>query len=379
MSTKKDYYEILGVAKTADEAEIKKAFRKLAMKYHPDRNADNKPESEKKFKEAKEAYEILSDPQKRGIYDKYGAEALSGMGAGGQGAGGFSAGGFGDVFGDVFGDIFGGARRGGFSGQPQGERGSDLLYQMEITLEESVKGAEKTIDLPAYISCKTCDGSGAKPGTSVTTCKTCQGSGQIHMQQGFFAMQQTCPACHGQGQTISDPCKDCRGSGRIRETKKLSVKIPAGIDNEDRMRLSGEGEAGTQGGSNGDLYVEIHIKSHPIFTRENLDLLCEIPVSFTTLILGGEIEVPTLEGYAKLKIPAETQSGKSFRLRGKGVTKMRSSTVGDIICKVIAETPVNLDNDQKKLIEKLEESLKKNMAKHSPKKESWFKKVKDFL
>ena len=371
--SKRDYYEVLGVSRDIDGKELKKAYRKLAMKYHPDRNPDDK-DAEAKFKEATEAYEILGDEQKRAAYDRYGHAGVDqNAGAGGFGGGGAS---FSDIFGDVFGDIFGGAG-GGRGGRAGPQRGSDLRYTMELTLEEAVRGVEKKIRVPTLTSCKTCDGSGAKPGTSAKTCGTCQGAGQIRMQQGFFSVQQTCPSCRGQGTTIEDPCTSCHGRGVKEETKTLSVKIPAGVDTGDRIRLSGEGEAGAMGGPAGDLYVQVSVKEHDLFHRDGRNLYCDVPISIVDAALGGELEVPTLDGRVKLKIPAETQSGKLFRLRGKGVTPVRGGTAGDLLCRVQVETPVNLTQDQKDLLMKFQESL--TGEKHSPQKKSWFEGVKRFF
>ena len=371
--SKRDYYEVLGVAKGVDKKELKKAYRKVAMKYHPDRNPDD-ADAEEKFKEASEAYEILSDEQKRAAYDQYGHAGVDPS----QGGGGFGggAGGFSDIFGDVFGDIFGGGgRSGGRRGGPQ--RGSDLRYSMSLTLEEAVKGCEKKITIPTLTSCETCDGSGAKPGTSPKTCTTCGGQGQVRMQQGFFSVQQTCPACRGQGQIIEDPCNTCNGRGVKEETKTLSVKVPAGVDTGDRIRLSGEGEAGAMGGPAGDLYVQMDVKEHEIFHRDGHNLYCDVPISIVDAALGGELEVPTLDGRVKLKIPAETQSGRMFRLRGKGVTPIRSSSPGDLLCRVQVETPVKLTEHQKKLLKEFQASLKGE--KHSPQKKNWFDGVKKFF
>lgn len=368
--SKRDYYEVLGVAKSATEIEIKKSFRKLAMKYHPDRNPDDE-QAEIKFKEVKEAYEILSDSGKRQAYDRFGHAGVSGQ------AGGFGAGGFGDSFSDIFSDFFGGRAGGGH--QTRAERGSDLRYNLELTLEEIVTGTEIEIEIPTWAQCKKCDGSGAKEGTKPVTCSTCQGAGQIHMQQGFFAIQQTCPDCHGAGEKIEDPCTNCHGQGRIREHKKLSVKIPAGIDNGDRIRLSGEGEAGYHGGPAGDLYVQIKLKPHPVFTREDNNLFCDVPVCVTTLILGGDVDVPTLNGKVNLKIPEGTQTGKSFRLREKGIKGVRQSVAGDLFCKIQAEIPVKLTEEQQNLAKQLGESLAANGDKHSPTKKSWYDKVKSFF
>ena len=370
--SKRDLYEVLGVSKGADEKEIKKAYRRLAMKYHPDRNPDDK-EASAKFQELSEAYEILSDSQKRQAYDQFGHAGVDGQGGfGGAGAG---AGSFSDIFGDVFGDIFGGGGAG--RGRSSVQRGSDLKYNLELTLEEAVRGIEKTIRVPTLVNCDTCDGSGAKKGTSPTTCSTCGGSGQVRMQQGFFAVQQTCPTCSGAGKIIKDPCGSCYGRGVKEETKTLNVKVPPGVDTGDRIRLSGEGEAGRNGGPAGDLYVEIHVRKHAIFERDGANLYCEVPISIAEAALGGELEVPTLDGRVKLKIPAETQTGKLFRLRGKGVKPVRGHAVGDLMCRVVVETPVNLTSRQKELLQELEASLEGK--KHSPKSKGWFDGVKKFF
>lgn len=371
--SKRDYYEILGVSKTADAQELKKSYRRLAMKFHPDRNPDDK-EAEAKFKEAKEAYDVLSNPEKKAAYDQFGHAAFEG-GMGGAGAEGFS-GGFGDIFGDMFGDIFGGAA----GGRPRQRRGSDLRYTLELSLEDAVKGTEVNITVPRMSECDTCNGSGAKPGTQPKQCPTCNGQGQVRMQQGFFSVQQTCPQCHGSGTIVTDPCEDCHGQGRVKENKKLSVKIPAGVDEGDQIRLSGEGESGGVGGVNGDLYVAVSLKKHPIFERDGVDLNCEVPVSYATLALGGELEVPTLEGRAKLKIPAGTQSGKLFRLKGKGVKNVRNAGfVGDLYCKVNVETPVNLTKAQRDLLVELENQLNQGGSKHSPEESTWSDKIKSFF
>jgi len=373
--SKKDYYEVLGVNRDASDDDIKKAYRKLAMKYHPDRNPDN-PNAEEHFKEAKEAYETLSDGQKRAAYDQYGHAAFE---AGGMGGGNpFGAGGAqGFDFGDIFGDIFGGGRGGQRSNV---HRGADLRYNLEISLEQAARGTETQIRVPTMAECETCHGSGAKPGTSPTTCTTCGGHGQVRMQQGFFSIQQTCPRCHGSGKMIATPCKDCSGSGRIKQHKTLSVKIPAGVDNDDRIRLSGEGEQGANGGPPGDLYVVVHIKPHSVFQRDHNDLHCEMPISFATAALGGEIDIPTLEGSARIKIPPETQSGRQFRLRGKGIKGIRSASHGDLHCHVMVETPVNLTERQKELLREFETSLNQQDAdKHNPRAKSWMDKVKDFF
>jgi molecular chaperone DnaJ len=370
---KRDYYEVLGVSKSASADEIKKAYRRLAMKHHPDRNKDDSDASEARFKEAKEAYEVLKDGEKRAAYDQFGHDGVRG-GPGGQG--GYSAEGFGDIFGDVFGDIFGGARRGG---GPQVFRGADLGYELKLDLETAVAGDSVTIDVPTQVSCDTCDGSGAKKGSEPTTCSTCGGVGQVRMQQGFFSIQQTCPACKGAGTTISDPCADCHGRGRVRQKRTLSVKVPAGVDDGDRIRLSGEGEAGRNGGPAGDLYVEIRVEPHKLFEREGANLSCEVPVSIATATLGGEVELPTLDGNVSLKVPAGTQSGKVFRLRGKGVTTVRDPRIGDLLAKVAVETPVNLTAEQRELLEKFDESVSAGGDKHSPRAGGWIDTVKRFF
>lgn len=366
---KRDYYEVLGVDRGADEATIKKAYRRIAMKFHPDRNPDDK-NAEEKFKEATEAYEVLNDADKRAAYDRMGHSAFDG--SGGFGGGGFGgAGGFSDIFGDVFGDIFGGG--GGRSRGPA--RGADLRYNMQISLEEAFTGVTKDIEFDRMDSCDTCEGSGAAPGSKPTVCSTCRGMGQVRMQQGFFSVQQACPACRGRGQTISDPCKDCRGQGRQQVHKKLSVKIPKGVDNNDRIRLAGEGE-GDEGG-NGDLYVQISVKPHKIFEREGANLYCEVPISFVDAALGGEIEVPTLDGKVVLKVPEETQSGKQFRMRGKGMTPVRGGATGDLICRVSIETPVNLNREQKEILRQFQQATEG--GKNSPKKSSFLDSVKSFI
>ena len=371
--SKRDYYEVLGVSKDAAERDIKKAYKRLAMKYHPDRTQGDKSKEEQ-FKEVKEAYEILNDDQKRAAYDQYGHAAFE---QGGHGGGGGFGGGqdFGDAFGDIFGDIFGGGGR-GRGGQSRQRRGSDLRYNLDLTLEEAVKGKTLEIKVPTFVSCEPCDGSGAKKGTSAKTCATCHGHGQVQMRQGLFAVQQTCPTCSGKGKVISDPCTSCRGQGRVEKNKTLSVKIPPGVDTGDRIRLSGEGEAGEHGAPAGDLYVQANVREHKIFVRDENHLYCEVPISFTTAALGGEIEVPTLEGKVKLKIPKETQTGKMFRLRGKGVKSVRSHSTGDLMCKVVIETPVSLSGDQADLLRQLEEKMGKSTSKHSPKETGFFDGVK---
>ncbi len=371
---KRDYYETLGVSKSATADEIKKSYRRLAMKHHPDRNKDGDDASEKKFKEAKEAYEVLKDPDKRATYDQFGHDGLRAR-SGGQG--GFGAEGFGDIFGDVFGDIFGGGRRSG--GGPQVFRGADLGYELKLDLEKAVAGDVVEIDVPTQIACETCKGSGAKKGSSPESCTTCGGVGQVRMQQGFFSVQQACPACKGVGTTIKDPCRDCHGRGRIRKTRTLSVKVPAGVDDGDRIRLSGEGEAGRNGGPPGDLYVEIRVNKHRIFDRDGANLSCEVPVSFATATLGGEVELPTLDGNVSLKVPAGTQSEKVFRLRGKGVTTVRDPRKGDLFAQVSVETPVNLTAEQQAILKKFDKSLRKDGDKHNPRADGWLDTVKRFF
>ena len=370
--SKRDYYDVLGVAKTANEAELKSAFRKLAMQHHPDRNAGD-AEAETKFKEHNEAYQILSDPQKRPAYDRYGHAGVDPNMGGGAGAGGFS-----DAFGDIFGDIFGGGG-GRARGGPQVYRGADLRYNLDITLEQAANGFETTIRVPSWNECDTCHGSGAKPGTSPTTCGTCGGHGQVRMQQGFFSIQQTCPKCHGTGKVIPDPCGGCAGSGRIKRNKTLEVKIPSGIDDGMRIRSTGNGEPGMNGGPTGDLYVEIHIKQHAVFQRDGDDLHCEMPISFARATLGGEIEVPTLGGKVSFTVPEGTQTGKTFRLRGKGIKGVRSGIAGDLFCHILIETPVKLTDKQKELLEEFDKLTEAGGAKHSPQSKSWMDKVKEFF
>ena len=376
MATKRDYYETLGVAKNASEDEIKKAYRKMAMKFHPDRNPDSKT-AEGKFKEAKEAYEMLSDAEKRAAYDRYGHAGVD-PNMGGAG-GGFQGGGFGDAFGDIFGDIFGGGRSRG-SG-PQMYRGADLRYNLDISLEQAANGFDTTIRVPSWDQCDTCSGSGAKPGTSPTTCTTCGGSGQVRMQQGFFSIQQTCPRCHGKGQVITDPCTACSGAGRIKRNKTLEVKIPAGIDDGMRIRVSGNGEPGQNGGPPGDLYVEVRIKPHATFQREGDDLHCEMPISFAKAALGGEIEVQTLGSKVSFTVPEGTQTGKVFRVRGKGIKGVRSGQLGDLFCHVTVETPVKLSDKQKELLKELEKLIIEGGDKHKPRLEgkSWKSRMKEFF
>lgn len=369
---KRDYYEVLGIQKGADEKEIKRAYKRLAMKYHPDRTKGDK-ESEEKFKEINEAYEVLADKEKRATYDQFGHAAFENGGAGAGGFGGFSGADFGDIFGDMFGDIFGGGR-----GRQRVVRGEDLRYDIEITLEEAVRGTKKDIQINTLAQCEHCHGSGAEKDSKVETCATCHGTGRIRQQRGFFVTEATCPHCNGSGKKIEKPCKKCHGDGRVHKKKNLSVTIPAGVDTGNQLRLSGEGAAGENGAPAGDLYVVIHVKEHHIFERDGSNLYCEVPISFTMAALGSEIEVPTLDGRVKLKIPEGTQTGKLFRMRGKGITAARSSYAGDLICKIIVETPISLNEEQKELLRKLEESLAGH-SQHRPKSAGFFDGVKKFF
>jgi molecular chaperone DnaJ len=369
--SKRDYYEVLGVEKAADEKDIKKAYRRVAMKYHPDRNPDD-PDADEKFKEATEAYDVLMNSEKRAAYDRFGHAGVDpNMGGSGFGGGSFS-----DIFGDVFGDIFGG---GGGRGRGGPQRGSDLRYTLDISLEDAVRGTTVEIKVPSLSGCDECDGSGARKGSAPVSCSTCGGIGQVRMQQGFFQVQQTCPTCRGRGKMIADPCPKCRGQGRVEKTKTLSVKVPPGVDTGDRIRLTGEGEAGPDGGPPGDLFVQMSVRQHPIFERDGKNLYCEVPITFVAAALGGELEVPTLDGRVKLKIPAETQTGKLFRLRGKGVKPVRGGAVGDLLCRAVVETPVNLNKKQKELLKEFQESLGQGGDAQSPRQTSWFEGVKAFF
>ena len=373
---KRDFYKVLDVPRNATEAEIKKAYRRLAMKYHPDRNPNDR-EAEERFKEAKEAYEVLSEANKRAVYDQYGHAGIEASRGGGPGAGGFGFSGaeaFSDVFGDVFGDIFGSRRSGS-----QMLRGADLRYEIALDLSEAVFGRSIEIDVNKLVECEICHGSGAARGTTPSTCDTCSGTGQVRVSQGFFTLQQTCPHCRGTGRIVRNPCDQCLGQGRVRRSKKLQVKIPAGVDSGDRVRLAGEGEAGRNGGPPGDLYVEVQVREHPIFERDGVHLSCEVPISFATAALGGSIEVPTLDGQVVLKIPAETQSGRVFRMRDKGVKSVRGPGRGDLFCRVVVETPIHLSQEQRKLLQEFDESLRRDGNKHAPRQKSFFDGVKRFF
>jgi molecular chaperone DnaJ len=370
---KRDYYDVLGVNRDASDEDIKKAYRRLAMKWHPDRNPEN-PKAEEHFKEAKEAYEILSDAQKRGAYDRFGHAGVD-HGAAAAGAGAGFGGGFGDIFGDIFGEIFGGGR----GGRTTVYRGADLRYNLEITLEQAAHGFETKIRVPTLAACATCHGSGAKPGTQAQTCPTCYGAGQVRVSQGPFSIAQTCPRCRGAGKVITSPCAQCGGAGRVKHQKTLQVRIPAGVDEGDRVRLSGEGEPGVNGGPPGDLYVQVHIKPHAVFTRDQDDLHCEMPVSIASAALGGDIEIPTLDGSARIRVPPETQSGRTFRLRGKGIHGVRSQARGDLYCHVVVETPVNLTERQRELLREFDAISQSDSARHNPRSKSWFDKVREFF
>ncbi len=366
---KKDYYEVLGLSRTASEDEIKRAYKKLAMKHHPDRNPGD-ASAEDKFKEVKEAYEILSDAQKRSAYDQFGHAGVDQSAGGGYGGGGFGG------FSDMFADIFGAGGRGGFNGPRPGD---DLEYRLNLTLEQAVNGAKIDIQIPRREVCDSCHGSGAAAGSTAETCPTCGGHGKVRMQQGFFVVERPCHTCHGKGKVIKKPCSKCHGEGFVQVKKTLTVSIPAGVDEGDRIRLSGQGEAGDVGAPHGDLYVRIALQAHPIFKRQGDTLFCEMPLSFTTATLGGEIEVPTLDGRVNLKIPAGTQTGRKFKIGGKGVKSVRSGRQGDLICQVTLETPVNLTTEQQDLLRAFEASLLGKGATHNPKEHSWFDSVKSFF
>jgi len=371
--SKRDYYEVLGVQRNASDEDLKKAYRRCAMKFHPDRNPGDQA-AEASFKECKEAYEVLSDASKRRVYDQHGHAAFEhGMGGGGAGGPGFAD--MGDIFGDIFGNIFGGGGAGGARGP---RRGADIGYVMELSLEEAVGGVEKQIEIPTLDECESCKGSGSADG-KIETCTTCNGRGQVRFQRGIFSMQQACPHCNGRGQTIANPCGDCHGQGRVERTKTLQVKIPSGVDNGDRIRLTGEGEAGPTGSPPGDLYVEVRVREHEIFQRDGDDLHCEVPIRISQAALGDIVRVPTLGGEVELRIPAETQSGKLFRLRDKGVKSVRSRKPGDLYCRVAVETPVNLTPEQRDLLEKFEATfVGEGARKHSPRSSTFLDGVKGF-
>ena len=372
--SEQDLYQTLGIEKNSSDADIKKAYRKLAMKYHPDRNPDDTA-AEQKFKSIQKAYAVLSDKQKRAAYDQFGHAGVNPQGGMG---GGFNTGdAFNDIFGDVFGDIFGGGR--GQARRSSAQRGSDLRYQVNLTLEQAVFGDKINVEIPSYNQCDSCTGSGAKEGTSATRCVKCDGRGAVRVQQGFFTLQQTCPECRGSGETIKDPCTICSGSGRKRTNRTIAIKIPAGVDNADRIRLSGEGEAGIKGGPSGDLYVDVTIKKHDIFEREGNHLICTIPISFGKAVLGGTVEVPTIDGAVNLSIPSETQSGKTFRLKGKGIKSYRENFFGDLYCTVQVETPVSLTDEQKEILRQFDRSVNDSNTDHRPNKRTWTDSVSDFF
>ncbi|MEA1677505.1 molecular chaperone DnaJ [Nitrospirillum sp. BR 11163] len=369
---KQDYYELLGVAKTASADDLKKAYRKLAMQYHPDRNQGDKA-AEQKFKEVSEAYEILKDEQKRAAYDRFGHAAFE-NGGGRAGAGGFDFGsGFADIFEEMFGDFMGG-RRGG--GQGPG-RGSDLRYNLEISLEDAFKGSSTTVRVPTSVACEVCNGSGAESGTQPVTCPTCNGAGKVRAQQGFFTIERTCPACAGAGRVIKDPCRNCGGHGRVRREKTLQVNIPAGVEDGTRIRLSGEGEAGARGAPPGDLYIFLAITPHALFIRDGANIQCRVPIPMTTAALGGTVEVPTIDGSrARVSIPPGTQSGHQFRLKGKGMSVLRSTQRGDMYVTALVETPVNLTKRQQELLREFEKAGEEKGGTH-PESEGFFAKVKE--
>ena len=379
--SKSDYYELLGAQRGASADELKKAYRKMAMKYHPDKNPGDK-EAEHKFKEINEAYDVLRDDQKRAAYDRYGHAAFEqgGMGGGGFGAGGFDfSGGFGDIFEEMFGEILGGGGGRRRAGPEQGgQRGADLRYDMTITLDESFKGAEKTIKVSTLVACEACKGMGTAPGTSPVNCSTCDGHGRVRMQQGFFSIERTCPTCQGAGKVIKDPCKQCQGIGRSRKERTLAVSIPAGVESGTRIRLSGEGEAGLRGGHSGDLYVILAVSGHPLFQRDGANLHCRVPIPMTTAALGGKILVPVIDGTtAEVEVKAGTQNGHQVRIRNKGMTVLRSSSRGDLYVELMVETPAHLTKRQKELLEEF--AIESEKSKTHPESESFFAKVKDMF
>lgn len=368
---KRDYYDVLGISKGANADEIKKAYRQKAKALHPDRNADN-PNAEAEFKEANEAYEVLKDADKKAAYDRYGHAAFEGgMGGGGPRPGQGDFGSFSDIFDDLFGDMMGGRGRGG----QRATRGSDLRYNLSVTLEEASAGLQKTINVPTAVPCDTCAGTGSEAGSEPTTCPTCSGHGKVRAQQGFFTVERTCPTCGGLGQIIKNPCKACGGAGRIEKNRALSVNIPAGVETGTRIRLAGEGEAGLRGGPQGDLYIFIEVSPHPLFERDGVNLYCRVPVSMSDAALGGDIEVPTIDGgRSRVKVPAGAQSGKQMRLRGKGMPALRGGITGDMFIELAVETPVNLTAKQKELLREFAELSKDN----NPESTGFFDKVKNF-
>ena len=370
MPPRRDFYEVLGVPRDASDEDLKRAYRKMALKYHPDRNPGDK-EAEERFKECSAAYQILSDPEKRAQYDRFGAAAFDGQ------AGGFDfSGGFEDIFSGIFGDFFGQTRGGGGRGRSRARRGDDLRYNLDLGFEEAAFGCEKTIAVPRMATCESCDGDGAKPGTKPKTCTGCRGSGQVRFQQGFFSIAKTCGQCSGQGTIIADPCPKCQGQGVVRRTQNLSVKIPAGVDTGSRLKLRGEGEAGGGGGPAGDLYVVIRVREHALFRREDSDVICDIPLSFPQAALGADIEVPTIEGKHKMRIPPGTQSGALFRLKGKGIADLRGYGRGDHVVRVVVETPRKLTKRQQEL---LEEFAKSSGQEVHPMSRGFFEKVKEMF
>jgi molecular chaperone DnaJ len=371
--SKRDYYEVLGVSRTATDVELKSTFRKLAMKLHPDRNPGDS-EAEVKFKEVNEAYQVLSDGQKRAAYDRFGHAAFQ-NGGGGPGGPGFGAD-FGDVMSDIFDTFFGGARagRGGGSGR---ERGADMRYNLEVTLEEAYQGKTASITIPTSVACEVCSGTGAKAGSKPRACPTCGGAGRVRAAQGFFSIERTCPNCHGRGEVIDDPCQNCGGAGRVTRERTLTVNVPAGVEDGTRIRLAGEGEAGLRGGPAGDLYIFLSIKPHPFFQRDGADLFCQVPISLVTAALGGEFTVPTLDGLdARVKVPEGTQSGRQFRLRGKGMTVLRSRDIGDLYIQVAVETPQNLTRRQRELLLEFE---RESSGDTHPESSGFFARVRDFF
>lgn len=378
--SEKDFYKVLGVEKGANEDELKKAYRKLAMQFHPDRNKDDPAKAEEKFKEINEAYDVLKDPQKRAAYDRFGAAGVNGMGGMGGGAGGFGGGaGFGSAFSDIFEDMFGEMMGGGGGRRSSGPmRGSDMQFSLDVSLEDAFKGKDAKLKIPTVETCSDCKGSGSADGGKPEKCSDCGGAGRVRAQQGFFTIERTCPTCNGNGTVIKSPCKKCSGAGRVRGEKTVQISIPAGIAEGQRIRLGGEGEAGVRGGPSGDLYVLINVKPHKFFRREGANLHCRVPVPMTTAALGGNLDVPTIEGQkASIKIPSGTQTGQQLRLKSKGMNIMRSEQRGDMFVEIFVETPVNLDKKQTDLMKQLDESLEKAGRKNTPQSEGFFSKMKD--